>query len=103
MFTLFLLHLGLALATPPSRPSHRPPPRMADTLDAIDLSAETREDLDAVRADARPELESLHRALREREGQLVDDLRAAMTPAERAAFDAALPPRPPRDSQGGPR
>jgi hypothetical protein len=103
MLSLMLLNVSLTLASPPSRPPP-PAPRLADTLDAITLSDATRAALDVVLADARPELESLHEALREREHQLLDDVRAAMTPDERAAFDAAMPPPPARrDSLDGPR
>lgn len=100
MFTLLLLHLGLSLAASPQRPPP-PPPRLEETFDAIDLSDESRAAVDAILEDARPELEQLHRALRQREGELVDDVRAAMTPSERAAFDEALPPRPPQRDRGG--
>ena len=99
MFTLLLLHLSLSLAASPQRPP--PPPRLEETFDAIDLSDESRAAVDAVLEDARPELERLHRELRQREGELVEDLRAAMTPSERAAFDAALPPLPPQRDRDG--
>lgn len=100
MFTLFLLHLGLSRAESPHGPPPRPP-RLEDTLSAISLSDETRAALGGLLDEARPELEDLHRALRQREGELMEDLRAAMAPSERAAFDEALPPRPPpRDRDG---
>ncbi len=106
MFTFLLLHLGLSLASTPQRPPPPPPPPppLEETLDAITLSAASRAAVDAALGDARPELESLHEALRERESELLDDVRAAMTPSERAAFDDALPPPPPpRDGQARPR
>lgn len=87
MFTLLFATLSFAA---PSSPPPGPPP-LDDALDTLTLDATTRAAIDKTIAAAEPELHELHDALRDREEQLLDDIRAQLPASQRAAFDAALP------------
>lgn len=85
-----------AFAAPPG------PPPLDTTLDELALDAPTRAAVDELLLEARPELDALHDALRDREEQLLDDVRSRLSEADRARLDAALPPPPPARDEAPP-